>query len=1209
MPRVVCGVRAAFAIAFFLCGPVSGLSTVTSAASGLADASGSLFVEGIEGRFPIYDGSGGTQLRFAEPGDSLPPMRLWLSKERYWVQDRHLDAIVEVHDWDDGLLDSGRLRARLLDAAGVQVAEWRQHGLPGPRFAFYPQLPAEWAATAPGGTLEVTIENEAGKIIAAASEDFRLKSFEAPAARSGRVPILLPNEDGVIANGIPVTVGVPFPRGVLGDVANVRMVDRTGAEVAVQVQETGRWSKFGDVRWLLCDFVVDLAGEPLELYLEYGPDVGRESLPALQVVQQPGFPRIDAGRLRVGDGVWFDVGGNGDYVKVLEQQALDGAFVEHEDGRLYQLPVDDRYQIEELGSEKIVVRRDGWYREAATGMEFCQYSIRYVFHRNSPLLRIFSTWVFTGDSNRDRIANMGWRLSYAEGMAADGFLSSFGPDKEWIDGNYLVQYNFSGYEVVNDDQVTDYPTGRAAGVARVSGNAARLYFGARDFWQTFPSELEFADGALWFHNWPRHGKPQPEPLVDPETATLLQFAHSGEVLDFRLPEAYAEEPIDSLHSGNGREPTWEAGQPDSANAQGVARTEEFWLWFASDSTGDDRQRQLMEGMNQQTLRAVVDPIWVAASGVFYETHPQDWESYPAFEAMYEEWVALLRSTRAENAGLYGMWLHGEHLWSWRLGPRIYRQLRKGHGGYGVLSWMPYARSGDPRLLQRHTAKVRRMIDANFCHYASDDVLATASLETRPHSPYKRIFRDKGGLWARGPLPWGGRGLVYLDYETQPHQWWDAWYLTGYNRAREFALDWSERVKEEMIDPDEAARWNWVFSRGSRQNETIQKAFIDTYQNTFDPWFIVWSHHVAELHREALAKDTWVAYARFWSPGDREYHRFTGSRDHGDYYVDFVRQSSTLKPGPLAYAWRISGDETFLRRLAGVIELFEVNGGTAAGGRVDSSSDLPMALAAFEANGGRPDALYPGFFQRLRDYDTIDDGTFVYRTPQIAMVKQADQSLPVKLELIRQQTLGKADEDHRYWIYGPDGTEVMSAVLRNVNTLDPSPGETVIIPADAPPGVYRLHFEIRSRDPESMLTFNYHLRGLRFPVTPIGTPEVFELAEEQMDPAFSWTGGEGYFFFVPADVEEFEVTGIASRNIAYILDPDGTVVWQFSGSGTSSARITVPPAQRGRLWRIAGTDFIMDPQIPPIYSIDRDRWFDPEGFEVHEQTTGKSERPE
>lgn len=1189
---------------------IMSLSFTTLVATDDRNAHTDLVVERVEGQFPLYDGSRGTQLRFPAPDDDLPPMRLWLSKERYWVQDRHLDAIVEIHDWDDALLDSGSLRVRLLDSDGTQVAAWVHHGLPGPRFSFYPQFPPEWASTANNGELQVVVEDKAGQQIAAGSQPFRLEWFDEPAARTGRVAILLPNENAVVATGVPVTVGVPFPRGALQDAANVRLVDSGGNEVAVQIQETGRWSKFGDVRWLLCDFIVALNGKPLELFLEYGPDVGRQPASFMTASGEQGFPIVEAGRLRIDNGVWFDVDDNGNYVKVLEQQALDGAFVEHEDGRLYRLPTDDHYSIEELGREKIVIHRQGWYRELSSGREFCQYEIRYVFYRNSPLLRIFHTWIFTGDGNRDRIANMGWQLPYTEGMSPDGFLSSFDPDAEWLNGDYLLQYNFSGYEVVNGDQLLSSPTGRAPGIARLSGNGLRLYFGARDFWQTFPSELEFADDALWFHNWPRHGKPQPDPLVDPATATLLQFAHSGEVLDFRLPEAYTEEPIDSLHSGNGHEATWETGQPDSINAQGVARTEEFWLWFAPLSAADHDQQRLMTGLNQQTLRAVVDTQWVADSGVFYETYPQDWEKHPEFEAMYEQWVTLLRSNRAENAGLYGMWLHGEHLWSWRLGPRLYRQLRKGHGGYGVLSWMPYARSGDPRLLQRHTAKMRRMIDANFCHYASEDVLATANLTTRAHSPYKRIFRDKGGFWARGPLPWAGRGLVYLDYETQPHQWWDAWYLTGYKRARDFALNWSERVKDEMTDPDEASRWQWVFSRGSRQNETIQKAFIDSYQNTFDPWFIVWSHHVAELHREALAKDTWVAYARFWSPGDREYHRFTGSTEHRDYFVDFARQSAGVKPGPLAYAWTISGDETLLRRLAGIVELFEISGGGAgAGGRVDSSSDLPMALAAFAAHGGRPDAIYNGFFQRIREYEEEADGTFVYRTPRIAMLKEANQPLPVKLQLMRQQTHRKADEIHRYWIYGPDGSEVMGAHLQNVNTLDPVPGETVTLPADDPPGVYRLEFEIRSRDPESMQTFNYGLRGIHFPVTPIGTPEVIELDEIQMGPAFSWTGGKGYFFMVPPTVESFQITGIASRQIAYILDPDGTVAWQFDGAGTSSATITAPPGQRGRLWRIVATDFTMDPQIPPIYSIDRDRWFDPDKYDTAHTPTGKSDKPE
>ena len=82
---------------------------------------------------------------------------------------------------------------------------------------------------------------------------------------------------------------------------------------------------------------------------------------------------------------------------------------------------------------------------------------------------------------------------------------------------------------------------------------------------------------------------------------------------------------------------------------------------------------------------------------------------------------------------------------------------------GRLSWLPYARSGDPRLFKRHDAATRRMIDASFCHFVSEDVALKATGRGD-------VVRRRG-FWPRGALPWAGYGLVILDYSIQPHQWY------------------------------------------------------------------------------------------------------------------------------------------------------------------------------------------------------------------------------------------------------------------------------------------------------------------------------------------------------------------------------------------------------------------------------------------------------
>ena len=73
----------------------------------------------------------------------------------------------------------------------------------------------------------------------------------------------------------PVTVGVPFPRGVFGDDASLSLLDSLGKPVALQLNPLARWSD-GSVKWMLLDFIL-------------GPVVAGQSVWSMQV--RHGEPR------------------------------------------------------------------------------------------------------------------------------------------------------------------------------------------------------------------------------------------------------------------------------------------------------------------------------------------------------------------------------------------------------------------------------------------------------------------------------------------------------------------------------------------------------------------------------------------------------------------------------------------------------------------------------------------------------------------------------------------------------------------------------------------------------------------------------------------------------------------------------------------------------------------------------------------------------
>lgn len=218
---------------------------------------------------------------------------------------------------------------------------------------------------------------------------------------------------------------------------------------------------------------------------------------------------------------------------------------------------------------------------------------------------------------------------------------------------------------------------------------------------------------------------------------------------------------------------------------------------------------------------------------------------------------------------------------------------------------------------------------------------------------------------------------------------------------------------------------------------------------------------------------------------------------------------------------------------------------------------------------------------------------MFRTPTVALRKEADEPVTLFFGLLRLQTYRQEDDDRRYWITGPDGEEVLSGDMSGIGTFANQPGREVVIPADAPAGVYRIHYEIRSQHKDSVEGFR-NLRGIRMPISESGVSEVIVLDEPRMGPAAVGAihGPPGYFFYVPEHVAKFSVAEVYSRFGPMIRNPDGEVMWHHTEQGRGNAEIIVPPEHRGRLWRIVGSDFIMDPQIPPYYAVDRDRWFNP-----------------
>lgn len=1137
------------------------------------------------------------------------PVRIRLSKYRYPAEDRHLDAIVWTTP-PEGERLLGQLDILLKDADGHTQVEHAIESLSPSGWFFSIGFPEAMVGTS--GTLEI-VWRDGDREIARGSAPFHVDE-PSGVARTGRVPLRLLNEPGAVLRNAPMTVGVPFPRGALPDADRVRLYDEFGREQPLQARVSARWSRFGPVKWLLCDFTADLEGEPREWFLEYGSresGVGRPEPVASAVdgsgwvsmdvdTTHTGFPEMDAGALRFGpDGIAFDAAGNGAFVPALSADALTGAFVRHANGKVYRPDPATPFVIEESGPAKIVIRRTGWYvaksqwavdigqlaagdSVAISDPRFCQYVTRYVIHHGSPLVRIFHTWIFTGDGNRDRIDEMGWRFE-AFAPVTDGAFLLDADTGSWAETAHLVQHDYRHYLLSAGDEVF---SGRTPGVSSARIGDVRVTLGAKDFWQNFPSELAVDDAGLTFYNWPRHNPPATfERPVPPSAAFLHRFAHEGKRLDFRLPEEYATAAGGIwAPATRRRDKHWLQDRPETANAQGIARTEELFLLFSPSGTQRDEASPVMRGLNDESLRAVVDPAWLAASGVFGDIHPRDRERYAEDEHLYEQ-VVKAPGRWNEHLGFYGMWLHGDvPAWGINFENRtatLYRAIRKNHHGWPI-GWLPFARSGDPRMLKPAEAATRQMLDANFCHYASEDVDAAVA-------PFYR----RQGWWKRSLLPWAAfQGPVTRDYTVDCDYIWQAYYLTGYTRARDVALLFGLLTQHDH-----------GVARGPRWTTSMLPSYLDMYQATFDPWFLAASHAIIRLHLRLYPQDApvddlteQITGGSFWRPANLAFQQYTRDEDTRllarNYAVSWSSPRAyatgsawmtlALPHIPMSvHAYHSSGNRLHLDRAAAYLDLARMQvydgpeesargsitrGGTAMGIFTGYYiKQFPLALGAFERAGHQPDPVPNPFW--LSDHDG-DRG----RQPRLEiLMRKTDR--PFSLQIDARQ------DNNAYTLYGPDGEVFQSGSVAS--------GERLDMPADAPQGIYRLQ------------------GGSRYLLAPVADPDIPEVIAFQRDDNGTTVAGGlhelQYWFKVPEATRSFWVQLPAQRSQLdrrSIWNPDGVRVWDSHHDWTLEAEaerveIEVTPNTAGRLWRITGSAFRIDPEIPPYFSVSRRKWFDPE----------------
>jgi hypothetical protein len=301
--------------------------------------------------------------------------------------------------------------------------------------------------------------------------------------------------------------------------------------------------------------------------------------------------------------------------------------------------------LEEVGPVHAVIKADGWYRNEA-GEAFCRFSIRAHFYHGQSQVKLDHTFIFTGNSNEDRIRGVGISIPQLGGQRAhigtDGLKSvpwveSSEPDSFVLDAVDRERFEF--LQIKGD--LTRRVGERPAGWFSYCNMSAAL----RDPWQQYPFGFSFRDNTARVELWPEGGR-----LLDLSWDGIWWYLDEHQKRFLLNTKPRRPEDMDA----------WIQMHRDRLNASGAAKTHEIWLAF-SGPKHREFPNALIGGarMAREVARPLVvhpDPAWATKTlAMDLSPHvPRDDAQFGDEERFLDAVLSMVHDVTEQNKW-YGWW--------------------------------------------------------------------------------------------------------------------------------------------------------------------------------------------------------------------------------------------------------------------------------------------------------------------------------------------------------------------------------------------------------------------------------------------------------------------------------------------------------------------------------------------------------------------------
>ncbi|MCZ2080301.1 MAG: hypothetical protein HUU41_02765 [Bryobacteraceae bacterium] len=212
-------------------------------------------------------------------------------------------------------------------------------------------------------------------------------------AQSLDIPITVEETAGMARNAEPVTFGVPLPRGVVREVAHLRLYNSQGQVIPAAFRVVNRWwddaqTQVASIQWVHVDFFADVPAQGRAVYRLRNSRAPEASPPArLRVETGGGDVKVDTGPLQ------FTVHRNGPF---LDAPGCGGAdFLLRSDERIYKASnwKDSQLEIEEENPLRIVLKRTGSHGWVDKEDRALDYVLRIVAYAGQPQIRLIYSFI------------------------------------------------------------------------------------------------------------------------------------------------------------------------------------------------------------------------------------------------------------------------------------------------------------------------------------------------------------------------------------------------------------------------------------------------------------------------------------------------------------------------------------------------------------------------------------------------------------------------------------------------------------------------------------------------------------------------------------------------------------------------------------------------------------------------------------------------